>query len=78
MAKRVELGGHNIPEDVIRRRYERALTNFFTLYLPIYDFFLFINNSGNGPVEIAKGSTDIDVYDYELWEKLKNDYGNSR
>lgn len=78
VAKRVESGGHNIPEDVIRRRYERALINFFTLYLPICDFFLFINSSGKGLVEIAKGSMDIDVYDYKLWEKLKNDYGNNR
>lgn len=73
VAKRVELGGHTIQEGVIRRRYARALTNFFTLYLPICDFFLFINNSRNGPVEIAKGSADIDVYDYELWKKLKED-----
>jgi predicted ABC-type ATPase len=78
VAKRVESGGHNIPKDVIHRRYERALVNFFTLYLPVCDFFLFINNSGKAPVEIAKGSTDIDIYDYELWEKLKTNYGNNR
>ena len=29
---RVKEGGHNIPEDVIRRRYQNGLSNFFKLY----------------------------------------------
>ena len=29
VAARVESGGHHIPEDAIRRRYERGLVNFF-------------------------------------------------
>ena len=32
VAQRVVLGGHNIPEDVIRRRYQAGLKNFFKLY----------------------------------------------
>ena len=35
--RRVESGGHNIPEDVIRRRYERGRKNLLELYLPLSD-----------------------------------------
>jgi predicted ABC-type ATPase len=32
---RVSEGGHNIPEDVIERRYIRGIKNLFNIYLPI-------------------------------------------
>ncbi|MBP8283442.1 MAG: Zeta toxin family protein [Chromatiaceae bacterium] len=32
VAERVRLGGHDVPETVIRRRYRRGLDNFFRLY----------------------------------------------
>lgn len=33
---RVNEGGHHIPEDVIRRRYNRGIQNFFNLYKVIW------------------------------------------
>jgi predicted ABC-type ATPase len=30
--ERVRMGGHNIPEETIRRRYQKGLQNFFDLY----------------------------------------------
>ena len=33
--ERVRIGGHNIPEDVIWRRYAKGLRNFFEIYQPI-------------------------------------------
>ncbi|AUD02660.1 zeta toxin [Spirosoma pollinicola] len=79
VAKRVSMGGHNIPTDVVHRRYERALTNLFTLYLPICDSFLIINNSGDEPVEIAQGGLlkPTIVLDQILWNYLLNSYGNA-
>jgi predicted ABC-type ATPase len=35
--ERVKLGGHSVPEDVIRRRYHAGIRNFFNLYKPIAD-----------------------------------------
>ncbi len=35
VAVRVREGGHNIPEDVVRRRYRRGIDNLFKLYLPL-------------------------------------------
>lgn len=34
---RVISGGHNIPEDVVRRRYNAGINNLSKLYLPICD-----------------------------------------
>ena len=35
--KRVAAGGHGIPEEVIRRRFEKSLMYFETIYKPIVD-----------------------------------------
>ncbi|WP_262893140.1 zeta toxin family protein [Spirosoma validum] len=80
VAKRVSMGGHNIPTDIIYRRYERALINLFALYLPICDSFLFINNSGEEPVEVAKGGLLFEdvVSDQGLWNYLLSQYGNGK
>ena len=52
---RVASGGHNIPDDVIRRRYYAGIKNLAQLYLPICDYWTVIDNS-NPPFQIvAKG-----------------------
>jgi predicted ABC-type ATPase len=45
VATRVEDGGHNIPESVVRRRYSKSLVNLFKLYIPIVDEWFFYDNS---------------------------------
>lgn len=72
VAKRVESGGHNIPTDVIHRRYQRGLHNLFALYIPMVDYWHIDNNSGFLPVEIAFGGQNIN--NSELYSKLMN-YG---
>ncbi|MEE3463960.1 Predicted ABC-type ATPase [Bacteroidales bacterium WCE2008] len=42
---RVLAGGHNIPEDVIRRRYIAGLRYFFEDYMPIVDRWILADNS---------------------------------
>jgi predicted ABC-type ATPase len=70
--ERVSLGGHNIPEDVICRRYFRGLLNFFKLYKPISNSWTVYNNSEFGnPVIIAKGYDEIEeIIDREIWSKI--------
>lgn len=43
--KRVEEGGHNIPNDIIERRYYRGLQNLFSIYLNIVDNLIVVDNS---------------------------------
>lgn len=68
---RVENGGHNIPEDVIRRRYVAGIKNLFRLYLPIVDLAVVVNNSQNNPLLIAKKDKEIiTLYHDSDWETL--------
>jgi predicted ABC-type ATPase len=68
-------GGHNIPEDVIRRRYENGLKNFFTIFEPLDDEWMFIDNSGE-PYQIVayinvKGTI---INNKSLWISLSEKY----
>ncbi len=57
---RVRSGGHSIPEEVIRRRYQRGLINFFSLYQPLADTWAAYDNSGSGtPLLVAAGGEKI-------------------
>ncbi len=53
IADRVRRGGHNIPEDVVRRRFKRGLPNLFQIYRPLLDFWAIIDNSTDTPKLIA-------------------------
>ena len=52
VAKRVSEGGHNIPKDVINRRYWAGLQNFFTIFAPIVNSWMFFDNVDN-PILLA-------------------------
>lgn len=72
---RVKEGGHFIPEKIIRRRFKRGLHNFFNLFLPIFDNWLFINNSGDEYEVIAEGTYgEEEVGNHKLWNTLKQRY----
>ena len=76
VATRVKEGGHNIPEDVIRRRYDRGLMNFFELYLPIVDNWMLIDNSGSPYKEICQSINGReDIFDITKWQDIKGGYG---
>ena len=44
VAKRVSEGGHNIPTETIIRRYWLGLQNFFNIFSPIVDCWMFLDN----------------------------------
>lgn len=50
VAQRVQQGGHNIPEAVIRRRFAAGIENFKNLYAPQVDTWALYDNSGAQPV----------------------------
>jgi len=54
VAKRVSEGGHDIPESVARRRFERSWGNFCDLYREIADDWRVYDNSRGVPVLIAQ------------------------
>jgi predicted ABC-type ATPase len=72
MRERVRLGGHDVPEDTVRRRYSRGLANFFTLYLPLTTTWRFYDNSGRRSRLFAhgKGRTQVIVVHDTLWQQI--------
>lgn len=56
VADRVRLGGHDVPEMTIRRRFHRGLSNFFCLYMPIAAQWQVLDNSTSAGLSlIARG-----------------------
>ena len=70
---RVIEGGHNIPEHVIRRRYDAGIRNLFKLYIPVCDYWMIFDNSRLPSELIAEGYTNIemDVKNISTFESLK-------
>ena len=58
VSERVRSGGHDVPVDVVRRRYERGRRNFFTLYRGLADQWrVYDASSVDGPQLVAAGGT---------------------
>lgn len=72
VARRVASGGHSIPEDVIRRRYDRGLDNFFNAYSGAADSWLLVDNTARPgrPVAWRKVGASVYVLDNVLWSQL--------
>ncbi|MBM3289977.1 MAG: Zeta toxin family protein [Candidatus Hydrogenedentes bacterium] len=73
VADRVASGGHSIPEDAIRRRYDRSIDNFLRIYREMVDAWRVYDNSNPGtPQLIAKGDRvrTLTVRDDSVWRQL--------
>jgi predicted ABC-type ATPase len=74
VAERVRRGGHDVPEDTIRRRYHGGWANFCKLYQPLADSWQVIDNSVVGrPRVIAAGQgrrTKV-VRNKALWDRIR-------
>ena len=54
--ERVRQGGHNVPEEVNRRRYEAGWKNFNLAYKRLVDQWYLYDNSGRIPILLEKGT----------------------
>ena len=70
--RRVESGGHYIPEDVIRRRYDRGRRNLTSLYLPLCDSWMVYNNSSPALLLVARKNAQGEpiIYERETWYQI--------
>jgi predicted ABC-type ATPase len=74
VAERVRFGGHSVPTETIKRRYQKSIDNFFTLYQPLANHWCFIDNSDKeNPVLIAEGNqiSDIIIHQEILWNHIQ-------
>ena len=70
---RVDLGGHDVPSDVVRRRFGRSLRNFFNLYAPLADEWTLFDNSSS-PLALtvaAQAAQKLTVTETTTWLKLQ-------
>lgn len=79
---RVLAGGHNIPEDTIRRRYHVGLYYLFKDFIPLCDHWMLADNSTTPYTMIAEGEKDnMFLYDrkkYETILAMNEKYAESR
>ena len=70
---RVETGGHDIPEETIRRRYSVGIYYFFNYYAPICERWILADNSQIPFRVIAEGSKGdvMNIKDEETYMKIK-------
>jgi len=71
---RVEAGGHDVPEPVIRRRFRKSLRNFDRLYRPVATTWRLYDGSAIvGRPLIAHGTTGRQptVVDSERWALVR-------
>ena len=74
VAERVANGGHNIPQEVIKRRYVAGICNLFNLFMREVDSWVIFDNSENPRKQIASGGSNADtvIDEDRLYLKMKD------
>ncbi len=67
VARRVSEGGHDVPRETIVRRYWSGLQNFFNIYAPIVDSWMFFDNV----ISAVLLSDDEDTFAPVLFNQIK-------
>jgi predicted ABC-type ATPase len=73
VARRVREGGHDIPADVILRRYRKGVANMRTLYLPLADVAAIYDNSDAARTMVAerKPGSALIIHDRVRWDAIE-------
>ena len=76
VATRVLEGGHNLPSDIIERRYLNGIKNLFSIYIPIVDELMIFDNSQMKSELIASKSEDslLEIRNVQKFNFFKNYY----
>ncbi|MBN8689570.1 MAG: AAA family ATPase [Armatimonadetes bacterium] len=72
VAARVRAGGHNVPEETIRRRFRRGLELFFSQYKPMVDSWKLYDNSRIADPKLIAWGRDGELIECRQ-ESLYND-----
>jgi predicted ABC-type ATPase len=74
--ERVLRGGHDVPEQIVRRRFDRSTRNFLAHYRQLADAWTLFDNSGKSPetIAFAKGG-DPRIINQRVYSALVRRYG---
>lgn len=68
---RVLEGGHDVPEAVVRRRFDRSIRNFLQHYRPLGDSWMLFDNAAATPAVIAfEKQGSLRIMNRETYESL--------
>lgn len=71
IASRVKMGGHDIAEKVVRRRFHKGIHNFFQDYRAVVNSWMVFDNSGSTPRPIAEEKLGVlKIFDKSLYERI--------
>jgi predicted ABC-type ATPase len=74
--ERVLRGGHDVPEAVIRRRFDRSIRNFLVNYRLSADSWALFNNSGQRPTIVATETDEkLSIVRVQEYNELVARYG---
>ena len=69
--QRVAEGGHDVPESIVRRRFNRSIRNFLLYYRPLADRWTLFDNSGPDPKAIASQREEgLRIVDLERYNEF--------
>lgn len=68
---RISTGGHGVPPDIIRRRFERGLRNLFHLYTPLAVFWAVYDASGDKPRLIQRSDDASTIHDAAFFQAIQ-------
>jgi predicted ABC-type ATPase len=76
--ERVSRGGHDVPEPVVRRRFDRSIGNFLAHYRQLADSWILFDNSAKKPVVIAsEEDRDLRIMNKGLYSILVKCHGRT-
>jgi predicted ABC-type ATPase len=70
VAHRVRMGGHNIPEAVIRRRFKAGLRNLFNVYRPLVTSWRIYENLKSPSLVVREMRGELTVYDQPRYQEI--------
>lgn len=71
IASRVKMGGHDIAEKVVRRRFHKGIHNFFQHYRAVANSWMVFDNSGSTPRPIVEEKSGaLKIFDTNLYERI--------
>ncbi|MGH9353035.1 MAG: hypothetical protein ACRD18_06950 [Terriglobia bacterium] len=72
---RVLEGGHDVPELVARRRFDRSTRNFLVQYRQLADSWILFDNSGETPAVIAfEKEGKLRIINLEVYKAMLTQY----
>ena len=73
---RVSSGGHNVPEALVRRRFDRSITNFLVHYRPLADSWNLYDNTAMTPkIIVFEEEGQLRILETKQYNDLIESYG---